>query len=343
MLSTTVIVVNYNGATRLESCVRSLLTCGEVDVELIVVENASTDGSRELLESLASSCAAVKPLFMEKNWGYAGAVNRALSHANGEYVAVLNMDLEVSARWLTPLVQFMQANPHAGAVSPLIRISKDGSINAAGQWLHVTGLGFNRTRLPSESVRTGEPFEVDGIHGAAFVLRRSLLEQIGGIDETGFLYHEDVNLSWMLRLCGLRLYCVPESVVYHDYFLTMYPAKFFLLERNRLMMLLSYLRPSTMAVMSPAVAVTEASTWAYAMLRGREFVRAKARSYGWVMSQRSIIAQRRAWLTSQRRVSDWVLLRSTRLGCDWRQLLTLAREGDGSGRIPVGGLSTKAR
>ena len=248
-----VVVVNYNGATALERCLGALVgDQDDADAEILVVDNASSDGSASFAEGLAERDERVRLFRSPTNRGYAGAVNLAVTKARGTWVAVLNMDVVVAAGWLDPLISFLEATPDAGAVCPLIVLESDpGRINAAGQDIHVTGLGFNRL-LEQPRERAGDdPFRVNGLHGAAFMIRRDLLERVGGWDESGFLYHEDVELSWLLRLAGKEIYCVPASTVRHDYHLTMFPQKLFLLERNRWSMLLADLGGATRLALAP--------------------------------------------------------------------------------------------
>jgi GT2 family glycosyltransferase len=261
------------------------------------------------------------------NRGYAGAVNFALPEARGEHVAVLNMDVVVNQGWLEPLVALLEANPDAGVACPLILLESDsGRINAAGQNLNKTGLGFNRWLDKPREIAGEAPFEVDGLHGAAFVIRRSLLERLGGWDESGFLYFEDVELSWLLRIAGAEIWCAPASTVTHDYHLTMFPHKLFLLERNRRKMLLSDLGGRTRLAISPLLALTELMMWGYCLLRGPKFLRAKRQSYGWVRRNHAEIKRRREQVDSVRRRSDWEVLRGLRWGYPLDQFLTLGRE-----------------
>ena len=141
---------------------------------------------------------------------------------------------------------------------PLIVLDSDpGRIMAAGQNLNKTGLGFNRWLGKPRDVAGNEAFQVTGLHGAAFVIRRDLLEQLGGWDESGFLYFEDVELSWLLRIARREIWCVPASTVAHDYHLSMFPHKLFLLERNRRKMLLADLAGTTRLAISPLLALSE--------------------------------------------------------------------------------------
>jgi len=292
-----------------------------------VVDNASSDESAAIAERMADQHDSVRLIRSPTNRGYAGAVNLALPEVRGEYLAVLNMDVVVSPGWLPPLVSFLEATPDAGVACPLILLESDpGRINAAGQNLNKTGLGFNRW-LGKPRERAGEaPFEVTGLHGAAFLIRRELLERLGGWNEDGFLYFEDVELSWLLRIAGQDVWCVPASTVTHDYHLTMFPHKLFLLERNRRKMLLADLRGRTRLALSPLLALSELMMWGYCLLRGPKFLRAKARSYGWVRANRTQIRARREQIDSVRRRSDWEVLRGLRWGYPLDQFLTLGRE-----------------
>ncbi len=265
-----------------------------------------------------------------------------LREARGEFVAVLNMDLVVDPGWLPPLVAFLRAHPEAGVVNPLILLADGSRINAAGQDVHVTGLGFNRgLGQPLDSQGT-EPIAVSGIQGSAFVVRTADLRRLGGMDVLGFLYHEDVNLSWLYRMSGYTLHCVPKSRVRHDYFLSMYPEKFHLLERNRVAMLLTYPRTSSLVALSPLLILTELLAWGYSLLRGRSFLAAKGRSYWWVWSHRAAIALRRDRAQSLRAAPDRLILASLRWTYSWDQFLTLGRERGRSARQPAGGLQTTA-
>jgi GT2 family glycosyltransferase len=333
-----VVVVNYNGGRRLATCLDALLAeGGEVDAEILVVDNASVDGSAQIAEAAADRHPTVRLLRAPTNRGYAGAVNLALEAARGEYLAVLNMDVVVSPDWLQPLVSFVEETSDAGAVCPLIVLDSDPNrIMAAGQNVHVTGLGFNRW-LGRPRERAGEaPFRVSGLHGAAFLIRRDLLEGLGGWDESGFLYFEDVELSWLLRLSGREIYVVPESTVSHDYHLTMFPHKLFLLERNRGAMLAADLGLPTRLAMLPLLAVSELMMWGYCLLRGPAFLRAKLDSYRWVARNRDRIRARRERVRAVRRRSDWELLRGLRWRYPVDQFLTLGRERGESTRDRLG-------
>jgi hypothetical protein len=167
-------------------------------------------------------------------------------------------------------------------------------------------------------------------------MRRDLLQSIGGWYEGGFLYHEDVELSWLLRLAGREIYCVPASTVSHDYHLTMFPHKLFLLERNRWSMLLANTRGATRLALSPLLALSELMMWGYCLLRGVSFLRAKLDSYRWLSGNRERIRERRRFVESLRRRSDWAVVRGLQWGYPVDQFVTLGRERGESERNRIG-------
>lgn len=339
-----VVVVTYNSHNHLAECLNALLAdAASPPFEIWVVDNASTDASAALAADYAARYPSIQLQRNFINRGYAGGVNSALPHLRGEFVAILNPDCTVEAGWLTPLVNFMRAIPKAGALNPLIllKASEPETINAAGQDDHITGLGFNRLLWRERHAAGAQPQRVSGLHGSAVFLRRALLAQIGGWDESGFLYHEDVELSWLLQLMGYEIYCVPQARVWHDYHLTMYPEKLYLLERNRLAMLLTHLGFATRLLLAPALLFTELMMWGYCFLRGAKFLHAKWAAYGWAFTQTERLQAQRQRINRLRRVSDFQLLGQLRWNYNWDQFFSLGRERGISKRQPVGGMPVK--
>lgn len=337
-----IIVVTYNSQAQLGECLDSLCALApEPAHEIVVMDNASSDNSATLAEAFAARHPHLRVYRGDTNRGYAGGVNAALIHTRGQYLAILNPDMRVPSNGLAPLVAFLDSHPGAGAVNPLVVLQDDETrVNAAGQDVHVTGLGFNRG-LGQPRTRFTAIQRISGLQGGAFLIRRALLEQMGGWDERGFMYHEDVALSWLAQLMGYDLYFVPESVVSHAYHLSMYPEKLYLLERNRWAMLVTHLNPLTLLLLTPWLLLTEAMLWGYCLLRGMAFLRAKATAYAWVVRQGDSLAKRRAQVRSLRRRSDWEVLKGLAWNYAWDQFITLGRERGLSRRRPVGGMPVK--
>jgi len=325
-VAASLIVVNYQGGPYVARCLESLTESPGAPFEMFIVDNASTDGSLELIERFARGRDDVRVVRSERNLGYAGAVNLVLDRCRGRYVGVCNMDLLAEPGWLAPLVQHLDDNPRCAAVNPVLLLMDGTRINAAGLHLHVSGLGFNN-RLGEVTSAAGEaPFPISGIHGAVFLCRADVLARMGGLDDRGFLYHEDVRLSWAIRAMGLGMACVPASRVRHEYRLSMHPEKLYLLERNRWTLLRDALGGSALVRILPGLLATEALLLGYATLRGPRFLAAKLRAVRHALGNaEDRVVAKRAWKAQASR-SERQVLAGMSWRYEWRQFVTLAGE-----------------
>jgi GT2 family glycosyltransferase len=300
-----VIIVNTNELHHLRRCIPSIFRQRYPEYEVLVVDNASTDGS---LDYLARQFPQVRVIRNAANLGYAGANNVGFKHASGEYIAVLNPDTQVEPDWLRELVIALQADAGAGLATPKILMMDDPTrVNTCGNEITFTGLTFCRG-LDQPAEKYNQPDVVSAVSGAAFAIKRSVLEQIGGFDESFFIYYEDTDLSLRAMLAGYTCLYVPTSVVYHQYALRFGPRKCFLQERNRYFSLLKTLRWRTLMVLLPLLLLSELIAWGYVLLRGPEHVRSKLRSYAWLIGNRQRILEARRRVQGLRRVDDRVLL-----------------------------------
>lgn len=304
-LRSSIIIVNYNGGDRLISCIESVVQASEGDDEIILVDNASTDSSTELI---AQRFPSVRILRSETNLGFAAGNNLGAEAARGDYLAFLNPDTVVEPGWLSALIAGLDADPRVGlATAKILLLGEPSRINTCGNEVHLTGLtlcrgtGMDRSLFPTVD-------EVGSVSGAAFAMRRSLFEALGGFDERFFLYMEDTDLSWRARLTGYRTVYVPNAVVYHDYTLRLDGWKLFFLERNRYLMLLKSLRWRTLLVLVPTLALGETITWGFVLLRPIERLGPKLRAYGAIAQNWRAIAEARQRTQQLRCVPDAELL-----------------------------------
>ncbi len=334
----TAIVVNYQSGNDLETCLPALLGDREHLARVVVVDNSSTDESWRHAAEVAERDSRVLLIRSDRNLGLAGGVNLAMREVSTPYAAVLNPDVTVDPQWLGPLIDEFENHPNTAVACPLISIEGTTEVNSTGQHIHVTGLGFNRgLHQPADSWPVERQL-VGGLHGAAFIVRSEFLRELGGWDERGFLYHEDVALSWDALLAGHDIVCLPESRVTHDYHLTMYPDKYYLLERNRWALLLSHLRVGRLFAISPALALTEVMTWGLALLRGSGFLKAKARAAAWIWKNRSEIRAWRREVFARPSQDASNLYSNTFWSYPLRQMGILGGERGDSSRVPPGGL-----
>jgi len=316
-----VILVNYNGMPHLDVCIPSILGQTYSNFEIIFVDNNSSDGSLEYARSKFPQLLFVPS---EKNLGYAGGINKGLKYASGEYIAPLNTDTEAAPDWLEALVDFLDGNSRAGAVTPKILLFDDRSkINTMGSNIHVTGLGFCRgLNKPDDNLTS--PQRVPGVSGCSYLIRREILEKMGGAPEESFMANDDVVLSWLVNLMGYELYCLPEAVIYHKYTLKMNPEKFYQLEKSRHALLLYSLKPLTLIICFPVFALTELLIMGYCLIKGRRYIQAKFKAWGAVWENRKYIRERKTQVQKLRRISDFQLLKKMRWNLEWNQLLRIA-------------------
>lgn len=317
-----VILVNHNGMSHLEACISSVLKQSYADFEVIFVDNNSSDGS---LEYARGKFPGLTFVANHENLGYAGGINSGLTHATGDYIAPLNADTEVTPDWLRSMVDFLEANPRAGAVTAnVLLFDRRDTVNVKGLNIHVTGLAFCRELYRKDNGATG-PVKVAGISGCSYMIRRHLLEAMGGAPGWCFMEYDDVIVSWLLQLMDCEMYCLPEATVFHKYSLKMSPQKLFRLEKNRHILLLSTLKPLTLLAYLPVLLAIELMMMVYSLVRGRAYVKAKVAALTSLWRERHDIRQRREQYRTLRKISDWRLFRRLTWNLAWGQLLHITR------------------
>jgi GT2 family glycosyltransferase len=227
-----VIVVNWNGLEYVPECLESVLRQRYGNTELIVVDNASTDGSLEWLRTRAS----IGLIELQRNTGFAGGVNAGVRSSRGELIALLNSDAVAEPDWLQNLVA-ETSDPAIGMVaSKILFYDRRDVIDKAGHLLYPDGL--NRGRGAGETDRgqfdvAGESLFPDG---CAALYRRSMLDDVGLFDEQFFAYGDDADLGMRARWRGWLGRYAPGARVYHRHSSSLgkySPRKAYLVERNR--------------------------------------------------------------------------------------------------------------
>jgi GT2 family glycosyltransferase len=208
-----VIIPNWNGAHHLPTCLDALREQSYPWIEVIVVDNASTDESQALLRTRYPE---VRTLVLERNVGLTGAINRGFQLARGELIASLNNDTQVTPMWATQLVRALQKHPEAGmAASKILLFDRRDVLHSAGDMYGIDGIPINRGVWQRDEGQFDREEYVWGACGGAALYRRAMLEDIGLFDEELFMYCEDVDLNWRAQLAGYRCIFVPQAVVYH--------------------------------------------------------------------------------------------------------------------------------
>jgi GT2 family glycosyltransferase len=229
------IVVNWNGVDRVDACLGSLLSQSWPALEIIVVDNGSTDGSRELLHSRYGS--RITLLESPVNLGFAGGNNLGIRAAKGVYVVLLNNDAVAEPEWVGALVRAAEADHRVGmCASKILVLGGAGLIDSAGLLISADGIGRGRGRLEPDGDAYSRVEDALVPSGCAALYRRAMLDEIGLFDEDFFAYCEDSDLGLRGRLAGWACRYVPTAVVHHAYSRSMAPYstfKAFHVERNR--------------------------------------------------------------------------------------------------------------
>ncbi len=245
-MKTAVVILNWNTKEFLEKFLPPLIESTEgLDAEVIVADSASTDASMEMM---SEKFPKIRQIRLEKNYGFTGGYNRALSLVDAEYYVLINSDIEVPKNWLSPLVEWMDTHPECGACGPKLHSWYDRDMfeyaGAAGGYLDRYGYPFCRGRVMSKIEKdTGQydtPANVLWVSGACLMVRSSLWNSLGGLDDRFFAHMEEIDLCWRIQLSGFKVTVVPSSVVYHIGGGTLpkkSPYKLFLNYRNNLLML----------------------------------------------------------------------------------------------------------
>jgi GT2 family glycosyltransferase len=208
-----VVILNFNGKRYLEKCLSALESQTYRDFEVIVVDNASSDGSVDYLEAHFPSARIVEN---EKNLGFAGGTNSGIRLAKGEYILTLNNDTQVDRRFLECLVEAMQSDKSAGMCASKMLLP-DGRINSAGICLSRSGAAWDRGMFEPDCGQYDHQQEIFGACAGAALYRKEMLDEIGLFDEDFFLYMEDVDLAFRAKLAGWKCIYIPEAVVYHHH------------------------------------------------------------------------------------------------------------------------------
>ena len=246
-----IIIVTWNGRELLEKCLPSVVATEYPNVEIILADNASSDGSAEWVKENYPQVTVVRH---PANWAFCRGNNEALPHANGKYVVLLNNDVEVSPGWLGPLVDVLEANPRVGAVQPKILQFENRSLfeyaGGSGGFMDDYGYPFTRGRvfftMEADMGQYDDAREIFWATGAAIMLRRDALEEAGGLEEYFYMHMEEIDLCWRLQRQGYSVRIEPKSQVYHLGGSTLpqgSPQKIYYNFRNSLLMLYKNLSP----------------------------------------------------------------------------------------------------
>ena len=293
-----VVIVCHDSAPALSETLPALLAQLRSDDELVVIDNASSDGSAEAARSLAPDAVVVST---GANLGFAGGCHAGADASSAPLLLFLNPDAVPAAGCVEALRACAAAQPEWGAWQAVVTMHGGRDVNTAGNYVHFLGFGWSGELDRSVSSVPAERRVVGFASGAALVVRRAAWDGCGGFDPRYFMYGEDLDLSLRLRLAGWEVGVEPAARVDHDYAFTKGDYKWFYLERNRWWTLVGVYPGALLAVLAPALLLFELALLVAAWKGG--WLRAKLRSWVAVAREFPAMLDRRREIQATRRVS----------------------------------------
>lgn len=316
-----IIYLSYNSRPYLDDVVLSLekLNYPKDKLDLIIVDNASPDNSAELIrESVLpeSGVSLPKVTFFPsgENLGFAEGNNLGIEHALADevdYVFLLNNDAKLHSDAIMESVQLAESDSKIASVQPLIILWQDENIiNSTSGMIHFLGFGFvrdNGRQLTEVAIKNGE--EIAYSSGAAVLYRAKALREVGLLDPYLFLYHEDLQLGWRLRLAGYKNVLCSSAVVYHLYEFKRSVSKFFWMERNRILVHFACLKLPTIILLLPFLLLLEIALFIFGLKGG--WVKEKLLVWWELLQPKTwkYIIQTRKEFQAHRKISDREILK----------------------------------
>ncbi|MGB1218116.1 MAG: glycosyltransferase family 2 protein, partial [Saprospiraceae bacterium] len=247
-----VVILNYNGRDYLRDFLPSVEKSSYPNLDIIVADNASDDGSIVLLENEFPKVQLIK---MDENHGFAEGYNQALKSVHADYFVLLNSDVETTENWIDPIIELMERDKTVGACQPkILSFHEKGKFEYAGasggymdKWAYPFSRGRIFDSLEEDKGQYDTSEEVFWATGAAMFVRAELFKNLGGFDGDFFAHWEEIDFCWRLKRAGYKVMVKPKSVVYHvgggtlDYD---NPRKVFLNFRNSLISILKNEKPN---------------------------------------------------------------------------------------------------
>ncbi|HEX6077733.1 MAG TPA: glycosyltransferase family 2 protein [Micromonosporaceae bacterium] len=285
------VVLAWQAEPWLPRAVDALLASRGVDVDVVLVDNGCTNDDVERIAHRTG----VTTLRPGRNLGFAGGCNAGAAAARGDYIALVNSDCVVEPETLARLVDTVD-QPGVGIAVGSVRLAENPAlINAGANPIHVLGLSWSG-RFGEPETRH-EPFDTPGASGACLLTTTAHWRRLGGFDEAYFAYHEDAELSLRTWRAGQRVVCVPDAVGVHRYEFSRNAYKFYLIERNRLMLLATMWSGRALLLLAPPLLALELAMLALGLKQG--WAKEKLRGWTWLWRHRGHLRQRRRVLHSE--------------------------------------------
>ena len=302
-----IIILNFNAGKLLLNCIESLTKLAYQNIELIIVDNVSTDNSQNQCKEKFPQ---VKLIQNEKNSGYCGGNNVGIKNANGEFIIILNPDTIVESNLIDELLDAYNIHGEGLYQPKILSLENKSILQSTGNMIHVFGFGFARDKGNQENNEIKETTKIGYAAGTClFALKKTFLK-LKLFDEFLFLYHDDLDIGWRASQKEINSYIVPQTTIYHaeSYSLKWSKKKFFWLERNRRYCLMTHYSPNTLKIIKKELWITELLIWAVYFSKG--YLTAKIKAELELRKNKKFIIKKQIEIENEKRISDVELIKT---------------------------------
>jgi len=296
-----VIVLNYNAGELLLNCIESIKKSAYKNLEIIVVDNISTDKSQETCKEKYPD---IRLIQNNENFGYCEGNNIGIREAKGDYIIILNPDTIVESNWIEELISAYNKFGEGLYQPKHLSLNEKTVYMSAGNMLNIFGFGYAREKGNKDENQFNKIEEIGYASGTCLFTSSAVLKKVGLFDPFIFLYHDDLDLGWRASQLGIKSYYVPTSLIYHaeSYSLKWNAEKFYWLERNRKYCILTHYSKQTYSKIFPTLLAVDFFVWIFYLTKG--FLGSKIRAELDIVKNRKAIKTKYEELESKKIVSD---------------------------------------
>ena len=302
-----IIILNFNAGKLLLNCIESLTKLAYQNIELIIVDNVSTDNSQNQCKEKFPQ---VKLIQNEKNSGYCGGNNVGIKNANGEFIIILNPDTIVESNLIDELLDAYNIHGEGLYQPKILSLENKSILQSTGNMIHVFGFGFARDKGNQENNEIKETTKIGYAAGTCLFALKETFLKLKLFDEFLFLYHDDLDIGWRASQKEINSYIVPQTTIYHaeSYSLKWSKKKFFWLERNRRYCLMTHYSPDTLKIIKKELWITELLIWAVYFSKG--YLTAKIKAELELRKNKKFIIKKQIEIENEKRISDVELIKT---------------------------------
>ena len=302
-----IIILNYNAGELLLNCVDSLKKSTYTNLEILIVDNISSDNSQKKCKEKFPD---IKLIQNNENLGYCGGNNVGINEAKGKFIVILNPDTIIEPNCIDELILAYNKFGNALYQPKILSLNEKDIIQSTGNMLHVFGFGFARDKGNKVTNKEESIEKIGYASGTCLFTSREVFDKIGLLDEFLFLYHDDLDLGWRAAQIGINSYYVPKSKIFHveSYSLKWSSKKFYWLERNRKYCLLTHNSKKTYEKMRFSLILVDLFVWAFYISKG--FLGVKIKAELDIIKNKKFIEKKYLELENKKTISDIELIKN---------------------------------